>query len=54
MSRRIQLLIEFVSELDDDAIQLKINRILDQHFFDADVKNFQVSKQDVSRGPNGN
>lgn len=51
MSKRTQLLIEFVSDLDDDAIQKKINTILDAHFFDVEVKNFQVSKREVNRGP---
>lgn len=51
MSKRTQLLVEFVSDLDDDAIQKKINAILDTHFFDVEVKNFQVSKREVNRGP---
>jgi len=51
--RRTQLLIEFTSEKTDEEIQVMVNRILDTYFFDVEVKNFQVSKRDVNRGPNG-
>ena len=50
--RRTQLLIEFTSEKDDNQIQVMINRILDTYFFDVEVKNFQVSKREINRGPN--
>lgn len=49
--RRAQILIEFTSTKTDDEIQVIINRILDAHFFDMEVKNFQVSKREVNRGP---
>ena len=54
IERRIGILIEFVSDKNDEEIQRKINNILDMHFFDVEVKNFRVGKREVSRGPNAN
>lgn len=52
--RRIEILIEFTSDKNDDELQKKINNILDAYFFDVEVKNFRVGKREVNRGPNGN
>lgn len=51
IERRTQILIEFTSTKTDDEIQVVVNRILDAYFFDMEVKNFQVSKREVNRGP---
>jgi predicted nucleic-acid-binding protein len=48
---KTQILIEFVSTKTDDEIQAVVNQILDNYFFNMEVKNFQVSKREVMRPP---